>query len=91
MPTPTIRLRMTERLSALLERVWAIAPELRDDFPATVVQALALYAEYREGRASRLGVSAIEPPQLSQPTSDINPLPKQPDTEPRSVSSDSEW
>ncbi|MBD1825038.1 hypothetical protein H6F51_21450 [Cyanobacteria bacterium FACHB-DQ100] len=55
MPSPTIRLRVTERLAALIERVWKAAPELRDDFPATVLNALALYAEYREGRPSIFG------------------------------------
>jgi hypothetical protein len=57
MPTPTIRLRITDRLSALIERVWKAAPELRDDFPATALNAFALYAEYREGRPSMFGAS----------------------------------
>lgn len=61
MPTPTIRLRVTERLAALIERVWKAAPELRDDFPATVLNAFALYAEYREGRPSMFGASKATP------------------------------
>jgi hypothetical protein len=90
MPTPTIRLRVTERLAALIERVWKAAPELRDDFPATVLNAFALYAEYREGRPSMFGASkAASQDQPSTSSTEASEVSQEPMGE--TLNPDDEW
>lgn len=91
MPTPTIRLRITERLAALIERVWKAAPELRDDFPATVLNALALYAEYREGRPSMFGSAKATSQEIpSAQASETTQAPEE-TTEDEPLNPDDEW
>ncbi|MBD2078799.1 hypothetical protein [Leptolyngbya sp. FACHB-17] len=82
MASPILRIRKTERIEGLLDQVWQVRPELKDDLTGTITAAL--------GALVREALRADQTP-LRDATGTIDPMPKQPELEQKAAPSIDEW